>query len=135
LGQGDATCLKLVCGHQAVGFKAVRQHAHSKTPARRHGRQTRFWLDRPEPSARVAGVKSVWQLQEAKNQLSLVVEQALKNGTQTITRHGRPVVMVVAADTYGQLKPRRKIVDILRSCPGGGLELSPVKDLPPEVKL
>ncbi|HAV64697.1 MAG TPA: type II toxin-antitoxin system prevent-host-death family antitoxin [Verrucomicrobiales bacterium] len=76
-------------------------------------------------------MKSVWQLQEAKNQLSQVVEQALKHGTQTITRHGKPVVMVVAAGEYGQLKPRRKTVDVLRSCPAG-LELEPVADVPRE---
>jgi prevent-host-death family protein len=67
-------------------------------------------------------VKSIWQLQEAKNQLSQVVDRALKHGPQTITRHGKPVVMVVAADSYEKLKPRRKIVDVLRACPGGALD-------------
>ena len=80
-------------------------------------------------------MKSVWQLQEAKNQLSRVVESALKNGTQTITRHGKPVVMVVAADSYEQMKPRRKIVDILRSCPGVGLEIKSHKDYPRDIEL
>ena len=79
-------------------------------------------------------MKRIWQIQEAKNQLSQVVEEALKHGTQTITRHGKPVVMVVAAETYGQMKPRRKIVDVLRSCPAG-LEFKPVADVPRESAL
>lgn len=80
-------------------------------------------------------MKKVWQLQEAKNQLSRVVDSALKNGTQTITRHGKPVVMVVAADSYEKLKPRRKIVDVLKDCPSDGLDLKRVKDTPRDVQL
>jgi len=80
-------------------------------------------------------MKSVWQLQEAKNQLSQVVDRALKHGPQTITRHGKPVVVVVAAGSYEKLKPRRKIVDILRSCPGDGLEIKSHKDYPRDIVL
>lgn len=36
-----------------------------------------------------------WQLQEAKNRLSEVIQAAERNGPQTITRHGEPVVLVV----------------------------------------
>ena len=36
-----------------------------------------------------------WQLQEAKNRFSALVDQALEKGTQIVTRHGRPVVKVV----------------------------------------
>jgi prevent-host-death family protein len=43
-------------------------------------------------------VNSVWQLQEAKSRLSELVDDALHKGAQTITRHGRPVVMVVSGD-------------------------------------
>jgi antitoxin Phd len=80
-------------------------------------------------------VKNVWQLQEAKNQLSKVVDSALKQGTQTITRHGKPVVMVVAADSYEKLKPRRKTVDVLQDCPTDDLEIQRVKDMPRDVEL
>jgi len=80
-------------------------------------------------------VKNVWQLQEAKNQLSRVVEQALTLGVQTITRHGRPAVIVVAESTYRRLQPRRRIVDVLRSCPADGLDLEPLKDLPRDLPL
>lgn len=45
---------------------------------------------------------AVWQVQEAKNRFSELIEQALKNGPQVITRHGRAVARVVAA---GQSDP------------------------------
>lgn len=38
---------------------------------------------------------STWPLQEAKNRLSAVVQAAERDGPQTITRHGVPVVVVV----------------------------------------
>ena len=40
----------------------------------------------------------VWQVQEAKNRFSEVIERALRDGPQVVTRHGRPVVKVVALD-------------------------------------
>jgi antitoxin Phd len=80
-------------------------------------------------------VKSVWQLQEAKNQLSRVIDQAVADGAQTITRHGKPIVMVIAADAYRRLKPRRRTVDVLRSCPVSNLELDRVRDHPGDVSI
>ncbi len=41
-------------------------------------------------------MESVWQLQAAKNRLSELVDAAVANGAQIITRHGKPVVKVVA---------------------------------------
>lgn len=80
-------------------------------------------------------MKSVWQLQEAKNQLSRVVENALTSGAQTITRHGKPVAMIVAADVYRRLEGRRRIVDILQDCPSDGIDPVRIKDTPRSVEL
>jgi prevent-host-death family protein len=41
-----------------------------------------------------------WQLQEAKQRFSEVVRRALTEGPQWVTRHGRRVVVVVAADEF-----------------------------------
>jgi antitoxin Phd len=41
-------------------------------------------------------VNAVWQVQEAKNRFSELLERAAHDGPQTITRHGRPVARVVA---------------------------------------
>lgn len=40
-------------------------------------------------------MNAVWQVQEAKNRFSEVIDRALKEGPQTVTRHGRPVVRIV----------------------------------------
>ena len=40
---------------------------------------------------------AVWQVQEAKNRFSEMIEQALTQGPQVITRHGRAVARVVSA--------------------------------------
>ena len=67
---------------------------------------------------------TTWPLQDAKNRLSELLETVLKNGAQTITRHGKPIAVVVSAETYARLQPQEKLVEILRDCP--------VKDWQPE---
>jgi prevent-host-death family protein len=44
-----------------------------------------------------------WQLQEAKNKFSEVVEEAMKHGPQVVTRHGRETVIVIAFEEYQKL--------------------------------
>ena len=46
-------------------------------------------------------MSAVWQVQEAKNHFSEVIDRALSEGPQTVTRHGKPVVRVVAVDEEG----------------------------------
>lgn len=75
-------------------------------------------------------MKRVWQLQEAKSRLSELVVDAQKRGAQTITKHGRPVAVVLSAEAYSQLQPRRKIVDVLRECPEPGLLIERLRDTP-----
>jgi prevent-host-death family protein len=45
-----------------------------------------------------------WQLQEAKQQFSRLVERARTDGPQTVTRHGREVVVVLDAAEYERLR-------------------------------
>ncbi len=62
-----------------------------------------------------------WPLQKAKNQFSQVVELALTVGPLTVTRHGKPVVVVSAIAAKAAAKrPRRTtkpLLALLRSCP------------------
>ena len=51
---------------------------------------------------------ATWQLQDAKNQFSEVVNRALKGKPQTITRHGKPVVVVVSQEEFQKLAPPQK---------------------------
>jgi prevent-host-death family protein len=41
-----------------------------------------------------------WQLQEAKNRFSEVVERAIKDGPQTVTKHGKDAVVIVSAEQF-----------------------------------
>jgi len=83
-------------------------------------------------------MKNVWQLQEAKNQFSLVVDNALTKGPQTVTRHGEPTVMVISvAEFMRTRKPEKTLVQMLLDSPlrGLDLDLERQKDFPREVDL
>lgn len=45
----------------------------------------------------------MWNLQDAKNRFSAVVEAALAGQPQQVTRRGKPAVMVVAVSEYERL--------------------------------
>lgn len=49
----------------------------------------------------------VWQIQEAKNKLSEVVEEALRHGPQVISRRGAEVAVVLSCEEYLTLKKSR----------------------------
>ncbi len=49
-----------------------------------------------------------WQIQEAKNKLSEVVDEAHKNGPQIITRHGVETAIVLSYLDYRHLLLNRK---------------------------
>ena len=79
-----------------------------------------------------------WQLQEAKNRLSQVVDLALHDGPQTITLRGKPAAVVVSVDEYRKLTlPRTGLAQFFRQSPlrGVDLDLSRSDDLSREVEL
>ena len=45
-----------------------------------------------------------WSLQDAKNRFSAVVEAARNGVPQTVTKHGKPAVVVVNAEEYERLR-------------------------------
>ena len=66
-----------------------------------------------------------WQLQDAKNRFSAVVEAALAGDPQHVTRRGKPAVVVLAVDEYERLRSLEKanapsFVDLLLAIPQGG---------------
>ena len=65
-------------------------------------------------------MRSTWQIQEAKNRFSEVVDLALEKGAQTITRHGKAVVVMLSVEDYAEINPESKatLLDWLKSCPG-----------------
>lgn len=48
-------------------------------------------------------VERRWSVQDAKNCFSAVVEAA-RRAPQTVTKHGKPAVIIVAADEYERLR-------------------------------
>ncbi len=79
-----------------------------------------------------------WQLQEAKNQFSTVVEKALTDGYQVVTRHGQPAVVIMSVEEFRKLQPHRQpLVDFLADSPLGALGGPPKRprDLPRKVIL
>ena len=77
-----------------------------------------------------------WPLQDAKNQFSQLVELALTEGPQTVTRHGEPVAVVVAADEYKRVtRPKESVLEFFRPLQGSGIRLERRRDLPRKLKL
>lgn len=60
---------------------------------------------------------TVWQVQEAKNRFSEMIEQTLSQGPQVITRHGRAVVRVVAAVTGEDVAASAAVPATVQSTP------------------
>jgi prevent-host-death family protein len=70
-----------------------------------------------------------WQLQEAKARLSEVIDESIRRGPQTVTRHGRPVALVVGADDFRRLsRTGRDFKAFLRVAPIRGLDLARSRD-------
>ena len=67
-----------------------------------------------------------WALQDAKAKFSEVVDRALTEGQQEVTRHGRPAVVVVAQERFKELidhapeKPKISFGQFLLTMPQGG---------------
>ena len=62
-------------------------------------------------------MKSFWKLQDAKSQFSRVVEDAIKDGPQYVTRRGMEAVVVVSTKDYEKLLSHRpSFKDFLLSC-------------------
>ena len=51
-----------------------------------------------------------WKLQDAKNHFSEVVESAMKDGPQEVTKHGEPAVVILSSALYQELNNLKKIL-------------------------
>ncbi len=74
-------------------------------------------------------MSNVWQMQEAKNKLSQLVDSAQNDGPQIVTRHGKEAVVILAIEDYRKLnRPASDLVTFLRSSPLVDIELDLVRD-------
>jgi antitoxin Phd len=71
----------------------------------------------------------VWRLHDARNRFSEVVDKALAEGPQIVTRRGEEVVVIVAKEEYARLrKSRPSLVEFFRSSPLVGVDLDLERD-------
>jgi prevent-host-death family protein len=69
-------------------------------------------------------MKQTWQLQEAKNKLSEVVDEAAHHGPQVITRRGVEVAVILSYADYRKItRVRRKLSDFFCESPFAGINL------------
>lgn len=81
---------------------------------------------------------TVWRLKEAKKHLNEVINQALSEGPQSITRHGKEVAVVLSKAEYNRLKKSKTgLVEFFRQSPLVGIELDLERDqsLPRDIGL
>ena len=71
-----------------------------------------------------------WQLKEAKNKLSEVVNRALSSGPQEITKHGKKAAVVLSYKNYQRLKKTQggSLVEFFRRSPIAGMDFKRTKD-------
>ncbi len=74
-------------------------------------------------------MNKTWQLQEAKNKLSELVERTLKDGAQVITRRGEKVVVVIPYQEYEHLtRPTKNLAEFLAESPLAGSQVQVERD-------
>lgn len=81
---------------------------------------------------------NTWQLQEAKSKFSQLVENAILDEPQFVTKHGNNAVVILSYEDYQKItKPQTDLVTFLRSSPlmETELEFSRHRDLPRELDL
>jgi len=70
-----------------------------------------------------------WQIQTAKARFSELVECTVKEGPQTVTRHGKPVAVMVSAEEYRRLRTGgRSLKALLAAAPLEGVQITRSRD-------
>ena len=60
----------------------------------------------------------IWQLQEAKNKFSKLVEKAQREGPQFVTKHGKESVVVLSAEEYHKIAtPKSNLFHFMQNSP------------------
>ena len=81
-------------------------------------------------------MSKMWQLQEAKNRLSELVEKAMQDGPQRITKRGKMAAVVLSAKDYERLKRHKEdLVSFLRRAPLRNVGLDRTRDIPRQIEL
>jgi prevent-host-death family protein len=79
-----------------------------------------------------------WQIKDARANFSTLVDKAIGEGPQIVTRNGKKIVVVVAADEWESRKSRQSdLVEFFANSPLNeeGVEIERVRDYPRELDL
>jgi prevent-host-death family protein len=83
-------------------------------------------------------MNNIWQLQEAKSKFSELVEQALSQGAQIVTRRGEKTVVVLPFEEYQRLSGRSDSLTkflLTSPLPGAGLKIERDKRPPRKIEI
>jgi antitoxin Phd len=74
-------------------------------------------------------MKAVWALQDAKNRFSELVDHALQQGPQLVTRRGKEMVVVLSVQEFHKLtRAQESLVAFFRNSPLVGVDLDVTRD-------
>jgi len=74
-------------------------------------------------------VQNIWQLQDAKKRFRELVNKALGEGPQIVTRRGEEVVVIVSSKAYQKtIKTQTSLLEFFRQSPLVGAELDLERD-------
>ena len=63
-------------------------------------------------------MENTWQLQEAKNKFSELVEKAQHEGPQFVTKHGKESVVVLSMEEYKKIvRPKSDLFQFMQKSP------------------
>jgi antitoxin Phd len=82
--------------------------------------------------------ENIWQLQEAKNRFSELVNKALIEGPQVVTRRGEEVVVILSRNDYQKIREAQPgLIEYFRASPlvGVDLDLDRDRSLPRDTQL
>jgi len=83
-------------------------------------------------------IENHWQLQDAKNKFSNLVETVQKKGPQIVTKHGKEAVVVISISEYKRLtKPKTTLVEFFKNSPlfEENIDFSRSKETPRDIAL
>lgn len=67
---------------------------------------------------------TTWQIQEAKNKFSELIDKTLSEGPQVVTKHGTEVAVVIPIEQFRRLTaPKQRLGDFLLNSPLRNSEL------------
>ena len=75
---------------------------------------------------------NVWQLQDAKNKFSNLVDKARHDGPQVVTKHGKDAVVIIAIEDYQKLnKPTSDLISFFKNSPLSDITLDIAREKSP----